>query len=284
MEHGASPRSPDLRRRASPLSPLRSTVGSIAFSAYVHAERQLLVIEGLAGSGGERHTALGWTFRPAPALPPGLFREVKDPVTGFTRFSGALPPPSYTPNPDPGCSGNPAKGSCAQALLASEEGRGWVTAWQETTAGGLLVAITSDIPVRVGIKPKTIRAAAEAAAVLASATAALGTQGGLSAGHVRWWADFYWSDSSGSFLSLPAAGGARIEQFHWIQAFKIGCENACRRFVDSAFEAGVLDNCMLVRMVACTPASSNLPSITSTRAECEGPRVYGLVPILFGCH
>ena len=220
------------------------------------------MIEGLAGSGGEQHTALAWTFHPAPALPPGLYREVKDPVTGFTRFSGTLPPPSYTPNPDPVCSGNPAKGSCTQALLASEEGRGWVTAWQETTGGRLLVAITSDIPVRVGVKPKVVRAAAEAAAVLASATAALGTQGGLSAGHVRWWADFYWSDSSGSFLSLPAAGGARIEQFHWIQAFKIGSENACRRFVDSAFEAGVLDNCMLVRTLdlAMYPTCANRPS------------------------
>ena len=228
---------------------INTTLGSIAFSAYVHAQRQLLVIDGLAGSGGEQHTPLDWTFHPAPALPPGLFREVKDPVTGFTRFSGALPPASYIPNPDPVCEGNPAKGSCRQALLASEEGRGWVTSWQETTmspGGGLLVAITSDIPVRVGVKPKAVRAAAEAAAVLASATTALSGQGGLSGEHVRWWAEYYWSDTSGSFLSLPAAGGAEIEQFHWIQAFKIGSENACRRFVDSAFEAGVLDNCMLL--------------------------------------
>ena len=224
---------------------LNTTLGSVAFSAYVHATRQLLVIESLAGSGGEEGTALTWGFRPAPALPPGLAREIKDPGTDFTRFAGTTPPPTYSLNPAPNCSGAATAGSCQQALLVSKEGRGWVTSWQEAGAGRLLVAITSDIPIRVGVKPKITRAGAEAAAVLSSATAVLAA-GSLFAEHRIWWSEFYWSDSSGSFLSLPAAGGAQIEQFHWIQAFKIGCENACRRFVDSAFPPGVLDNCLLL--------------------------------------
>lgn len=227
---------------------LNTTLGSVSFRVYVHAQRQLLVIDELSGSGGEAGQPLHWDFRPAPALPPGLFSELKDPATNFTRFVGATPPSSYTPNPDPVCSGSHTTGRCEQSLLASPEGRGWVTAWRaEADRGGggvekLLLTITSDIPVRVGIKPKAVRAADEATSVLSLAAASLGT---LAAEHARWWQDFYWSDASGSFISLPAAG-AQIEQFHWIQAFKIGAENACRRFVDSAFEAGVLDNCMLL--------------------------------------
>ena len=95
---------------------------------------------------------------------------------------------------------------------------------------------------RVG-KPKTVRAAAEASAVLAAASAL--DPKSLATEHTRWWEDFWWSDDSGSFLSLPASAD-QIEQFHWIQAFKIGSENACRRFVDSAFEPDVLDNCLLL--------------------------------------
>ena len=221
---------------------LTTTLGSVAFSVFVHAQRQLVVVEGLSATGGEGGSGLAWEFHPAPAVPPSLFSEIKDPASNFTRFAGGTPPPSYRRNPDPVCAGSAANGSCQQALLVSKEGRGWVTSWQATGAGRLLVTITSDIPVRVG-KPKTVRAAAEASAVLAAASAL--DPRSLATEHTRWWEDFWWSDDSGSFLSLPASAD-QIEQFHWIQAFKIGSENACRRFVDSAFEPDVLDNCLLL--------------------------------------
>jgi hypothetical protein len=225
---------------------------------------------------GEQSSALAWKFVPAPAVPPVLFRQVTDASTGFTRFTGAAPPPGYRLNPPPECSGGPAKGRCTQALLASPEGRGWVTAWAAAGAGRLLVAVTSDIPVRVGVAPKRIRASAEATAVLASAMQANSPRNhsssksaSLAAEHTRWWAEFWWSDVSGSFLSLPSAG-AKLEQFHYIQAMKIGSENACRRFKDSAFEAGVLDNCMLVDGASSSPCSLSLPCSLLLPARPDG--------------
>ena len=231
---------------------VNTTVGAVSFVVWVHATRQVVTIEGLAGSGGEDAAALHWDFRPAPALPPGLFREFRG-ADNFTTTVGSslvcegacrLPRPDmqYKPNPAANCSGSPAAGSCRQSLLVSPEGRGWVTSWRGAGAGRIIVAITSDIPIRVGIKAKGVRALAEAKAVLDAAVALEPTA--LASEHVSWWRDFWWSSSSGSFISLPAAA-AQVEQFHFIQAYKIGSENGCRRFVDSAFPLGVVDNCML---------------------------------------
>ena len=231
---------------------VNTTVGAVSFVVWVHAIRQVVTIEGLAGSGGEDAAMLHWDFRPAPAVPPGLFREFRG-ADNFTTTVGSplvcegacrLPRPDmqYKPNPAANCSGSPAAGSCRQSLLVSPEGRGWVTSWRGAGAGRIIVAITSDIPIRVGIKAKGVRALAEAKAVLDAAVALEPTA--LASEHVSWWRDFWWSSSSGSFISLPAAA-AQVEQFHFIQAYKIGSENGCRRFVDSAFPLGVLDNCML---------------------------------------
>jgi len=172
----------------------------------------------------------------APALPPGLFREFRG-ADNFTTTVGSalvcdgacrLPRPDmqYKPNPAAKCSGGPAAGSCVQSLLVSPEGRGWVTSWRGAGAPGrLLVAITSDVPVRVGVKAKAVRAAAEAKAVL-DAAAAL-EPAALASEHVSWWRDFWWSSSSGSFISLPAAGGAQVEQFHYIQGACSCCLLLC---------------------------------------------------------
>jgi hypothetical protein len=218
---------------------LTTAKGELSFSVHVHARRQLVVVEGLRGSRGEAGATLTWEFRPAPALPPGLFKELAG--GGFT---GAPPAGNYTLNPAPVCTAS----SCRQALIASPEGRGWVSAWQRTDSSRLLVAVTSDLP-RPVVPPKTIRATAEAVSALAAAVS-LGAAA-LKVEHTGWWAEYYWSTtsvgSSGAFLSLPAAA-ARIEQFHWIQVFKVGAENACRRFADSAYSAqpSYLDNCILL--------------------------------------
>ena len=253
---------------------LQTTQGALSFSLFVHAERQLVVVQGLRGSGGEANTPLQWEFRPAPALPPGLFKETKD--GEFTKFTGAPPPANYTLNPHPVCTGS----SCRQVLLASPDGRGWATAWRSVNAtaidhdtdGGssLLLAIACDLP-RPAVPSKTTRAIAEANAAVAAA-AGLGLAA-LMREHSRWWASYYWSDDSGAFLSLPTAEAANLEQFHWITVYahhththththtsvsaqllvlcvesryKVGAENACRQFKDSAWSPSYRDNCVLL--------------------------------------
>ena len=217
---------------------IRTTQGDVDFNVFVHATRQLIVVQGLRGSGGERHTQLRFDFVPAPAVSPVQF-EAKRTAGAFTRFTGSPLPGHYAPNPPALCSGN----SCRQSLLVSKEGRGWVTSWRSGSGGQLLLTVTSDIPVRVGIAPKTTRASVEAASVLAAAVAL--DPSSLVAEHAAWWAHLYWSDSSGAFVSLPEAA-AKVEQFHWITLLKVASENACRRFVDSAFPPGILDNCLLL--------------------------------------
>ena len=186
-------------------------------------------------------------MRRLPLLRPGrgAGRGLAEPGVGFgtgtasSRFTGAAPPKGYAPNPPPQCNAS----SCRQSLLASAEGRGWVTAWRQDGAARLVVALTTDLP-RPAVADKTIRAAAEAHRAL-DAAFALGAEA-LAAEHASWWSRYYWSDGSGAFLSLPASA-AQLEQFHWIQVFKIGAENACRRFKDSAWDdPSFLDNCVLL--------------------------------------
>jgi N-acetyl-beta-hexosaminidase len=220
---------------------IRTTQGEIEFSVFVHATRQLVVVQALRGSGGEQLTKLQFDFVPAPALSPVMFEEHKGANGSFSRFSGGPLPGRYTPNPAVVCTSS----SCHQSLLVLK-GRGWVTAWRRSDSGGagrLMLTICSDIPVRIGVAPKVTRAAEEATAVLTAAAAL--DSASLAAEHAEWWSDYYFSSHSGAFVSLPAVA-AKFEQFHWIQMLKVGSENACRRFVDSAFPSGVLDNCLLL--------------------------------------
>ena len=167
------------------------------------------------------------------------------PTQPFSQFTGGVGPNinpfPYRYNNPRQCVGTNSSGSCRQALLASPEGRGWVTMWRAGGGPGrLLVSVTNDLPVQALLpQPKSMRAADEAAGALASA-AALG-QAALAAEHTAWWDAFYWTpadasaptspSSSGSFVSLPTSllGAAKVEQFHWIQVFKMGSEMACRR-------------------------------------------------------
>ena len=45
---------------------LTTAKGEVSFCVYVHARRQLVVVDGLRGSGGEEGSLLAWEFRPAP--------------------------------------------------------------------------------------------------------------------------------------------------------------------------------------------------------------------------
>lgn len=245
---------------------ITTTRGGVEFRVYVHAQRQVVVVEGLRGLGGEAgNVNLTWEFRPAPALPPGLFKQS---ISGpYTVFTGAAPPPNYTLNPPPTCTAS----RCQQALQASKEARGWVTAWADTTAADdddgdstvpeppsvsasdagsrLLVVVTCDLPTQQRGEG-SLRAPEEATRALAAATAM--TPANLATEHASWWAAYYWSvdggggGGSGAFISLPAVA-AQVEQFHYIQVMKVGAENACRRFKDSgAAPASFLDNCVLL--------------------------------------
>lgn len=203
-----------------------TSVGAVEVELLVHARRQLVVLGG-HGRGGEA-AALVWQFHAAPAIPPSMG------LKGAEAF--AAPEPDYELNPPPNCTSN----GCVQRLLFSSDGRGWATLWRsELKSGSLLVALTADLP-RPATLLKTVRAAAEAAGAL-DAAEQLG-MAALTAEHTGWWAAFY---ERGAFLTLPPAA-ARVEQFHWIQAYKVGSENACRRFRDSAAAAGFLDNCVLL--------------------------------------
>ena len=71
---------------------ITTSAGALGFRVYVHAERQLVVVEGLSASGGESLSGLSFGFRPAPALPPGLFTELRH---------GASPAPA-PPGPERG--------------------------------------------------------------------------------------------------------------------------------------------------------------------------------------
>ena len=113
----------------------------------------------LQTTGGEAAADLKWGFRPAPALPPGLYKEADG------RFTGAPAPANYSLNPDPVCTAD----GCSQALLASPDGRGWATKWASSSSGSLIVAVICDLP-RPAVPPKATRAPAEATAALAAAT------------------------------------------------------------------------------------------------------------------
>ena len=79
-----------------------------------------------------------------------------------------------------------------------------VTSWRGAGAGRLLVAITSDVPVRVNVAPKTVRAAAEANAVL-DAAAAL-EPAVLASEHVGWWKDFWYTNTLPPFVIVQCGG------------------------------------------------------------------------------
>ena len=195
-----------------------TTKGTLSLSVYVHAERQLVVVDG-TGSRGEP-AELGWEFFAAPAIP------VSSGIKGAEPFSPL--PPGYKLNPPVDCGPT----SCTQALLASKDGRGWTTAWRRdtTTAGSsgrLFVALTSDLPRATNSPPKTVRAVIEAQGVL-NAAVKLGAAA-LIANHTAWWSRYYFTaGETGSFMTLPASA-ARVEQFHWIQVRSHGpdCRANC---------------------------------------------------------
>ena len=127
---------------------------------------------------------------------------------------------------------------------------GWVTSWKQTQTAAaessvfvLLAVARQTSPSASASRPRKFVQPKEAAVIMAAAAAVGAAE--LDSNHATWWARCCYSDESGARLSLPAAA-ARFEQFHWIQVFKMGAENGCRRFVDSAFPPGVLDNCILL--------------------------------------
>jgi hypothetical protein len=189
--------------RAELVGEVETDRGRIAFSAYVHAERQHLAVD-LVASGEEE--ACRWTWHPAEAIstrPP--VRNAADAAKYRRDFGQKVR--IWVDNPPPERRDEGALAVHFQPLLA---GGGYATAWSERQGGGgrrtLFASIAMAFP---GIGSIAAAKGAVRAALAADPAR-------LAAEHRRWWNAHF----RASFLSLP---DTRLESFYWIQIYKYGC-------------------------------------------------------------
>ncbi|MER6948574.1 glycoside hydrolase family 95-like protein [Nonomuraea sp. NPDC000554] len=163
-----------------------TTLGTIDLTAYVHSERQLMLIR-IRTDEPERETA--WTFTPLPSISP---RQITN------------PDPNYQPNPPHTLKTDGDVNLCVQPLLA---GGHYVTAYQEVARDDqryLYVTVAHSHPAET----------AQAPAVEAIRSARSRPPSLLTRSHRAWWHAFY----PKSFVSLP---DYRLQSFYWIQLYKI---------------------------------------------------------------
>ncbi|MFB7619583.1 glycoside hydrolase family 95-like protein [Kitasatospora sp. NPDC056181] len=174
-----------------------TTRGTIALTALVHAERDLLIVRCCPRDGAEQ---VSWSFTPAPAVPP---REV---------FYPEQRPAGLKDNPPPVTTTAPDGGSCVQDLAC---GGRTETRWRTTTGpdGTTLLCTVA----HSATDPSASRSA-DATLTEAGRT---GT-GQLTATHRSWWHAYY----PRSFLSVP---DARLQGFYWIQLYKLACATRADR-------------------------------------------------------
>ncbi|MDP4502253.1 glycosyl hydrolase family 95 catalytic domain-containing protein [Nonomuraea turcica] len=161
-------------------------LGTIAFTAFVHAEREIMLIR-VKPDAAERETA--WTFTPLPSISP---RQITN------------PDPNYQPNPPSTLKQDGDVHLCVQPLLV---GGHYVTAYQEVTRDDercLYVTVAHSHPEETAEAPavQTIKSALSRPPSLLAKT------------HRDWWHAFY----PKSFISLP---DQRLQSFYWIQLYKI---------------------------------------------------------------
>ncbi|MFC9324959.1 glycoside hydrolase family 95-like protein [Kitasatospora sp. NPDC057015] len=176
---------------------VRTTHGTVALTAFVHAERDLLVVRCRPLDGGEQ---VSWTFTPAPATAP---REA---------FYPEQRPAGLKDNPPPVLTATADGGTCVQDLAC---GGRTETRWRTTADGGgstLLCTVAHS-----ATDPTASRTAAETLAEAARATTDL-----LTGTHRAWWHAYY----PRSFLSVP---DARLQGFYWIQLYKLACATRADR-------------------------------------------------------
>lgn len=163
-----------------------TTLGVVEFTAYVHAERQVMLIR-LKTDEAEREAA--WRFNPLPSISP---RQITN------------PDPNYQPNPPHVLKTDGEVNLCVQPLLV---GGHYVTAHQEVTRDEervLYVAVAHSHPAETAEGP--------AAELVRTAQSRPPSQ--LANSHRAWWHAFY----PKSFVSVP---DERLQSFYWIQLYKI---------------------------------------------------------------
>ncbi|MGW4895737.1 glycosyl hydrolase family 95 catalytic domain-containing protein [Kitasatospora sp. NPDC004240] len=174
-----------------------TTHGTVHLTAFVHAERDLLVVRCHPQDGDER---IAWTFTPAPATPP---REA---------FYPEQRPADLQDNPPPLLTADPSGGSCVQDLAC---GGRTETRWRTTTGPD---GTTLHCTVAHSAHDRT--ASRTAATTLDEAGRTHADR--LTATHRDWWHAYY----PHSFLSVP---DRRLQGFYWIQLYKLACATRADR-------------------------------------------------------
>ncbi|MFF2040863.1 glycoside hydrolase family 95-like protein [Kitasatospora sp. NPDC058170] len=196
-----------------------TTRGTLALTAFVHAERDLLVVRCRPLDGTEQPA---WTFTPAPAVPP---REAFYPEQRPAGLKDNPPPVLTTYGSDSADGSDSAEGSegsdgeggpgggCVQDLAC---GGRTETRWRTRTEPDG----TTTLLCTVAHSP-TDRSAQLIAADTADRADRTGTVR-LVETHRAWWHAYY----PKSFVSVP---DARVQSFYWIQLYKLACATRADR-------------------------------------------------------
>ncbi|MGW2546042.1 glycosyl hydrolase family 95 catalytic domain-containing protein, partial [Kitasatospora sp. NPDC001574] len=169
---------------------LTTTRGTIALTAFVHADTDLLVVRCHPLTGTEQVT---WTFAPAPAVPP---REA---------FHPEQRPAGLKDNPPPVLTTAGSGGSCVQDLACGGRTRTrWHTRTEPDGATTLLCTVAHSAADH----------SADRTAAATTTRAERTTTERLVETHRAWWHAFY----PKSFLSVP---DTRLQSFYWIQLYKL---------------------------------------------------------------
>ncbi|MGV9271246.1 glycosyl hydrolase family 95 catalytic domain-containing protein [Kitasatospora sp. NPDC003701] len=174
-----------------------TTRGTVALTALVHAERDLLIVRCRPTAGTEQVT---WTFTPAPAVAPRA------------AFYPEQRPAGLKDNPPPVLTTTGSGGSCVQDLAC---GGRTETRWRTTTGPDGTTLLCTVAHSATG--PTASDTAAETLA-----GAGRTTTDRLTETHREWWHAYY----PKSFLSVP---DARLQSFYWIQLYKLACATRADR-------------------------------------------------------
>lgn len=173
--------------------------GEIELSAFMHSERDLLVVDAHA-TDGEVGVSIVW--HPQEAFCPRIRNR---------RQGGKEYMPEYVPNPLPVVSKEDGIQICVQELLSGGQ---TATAWVVKEDG---LAKKTLFASAAHTFPESAATAIAKAVVEDSSTISLEE---LRSSHRTWWHEFY----PKSFVSLP---DAKLESFFWAQNYKMAC--AARR-------------------------------------------------------
>ncbi|MFB7608645.1 glycosyl hydrolase family 95 catalytic domain-containing protein [Streptomyces gardneri] len=178
---------------------VETTRGTVAIRAFVHAVKDLLVVDCHRVDGAEQVT---WTFDPQPAVPPRL------------AFYPEQRPAGLKENPPPASTTSGGDGLCVQDLAC---GGRTVTHWRTRAAPD---GATTTLLCTVAHSATDHSASRTAEATLADACHR--TTDTLAETHRAWWHAYY----PKSFVSVP---DSRLQSFYWIQLYKLACATRADR-------------------------------------------------------